>query len=529
MTRETALARTDDERSRPNDIVPILIRRRWYFLAPLFILGLIGYALANVLPLQYKSSAFIIVEQRSVPDKLVEPNVLMTLQKRLDSMTQQILSRTRLQRLIEESSLYASERKYRSMDDIIDMMRKRVAIEPVQPTGRKDDVTGFHVAFSDTNPYIAQRVTSELASLFIEQDASERTAQSQQTTAFLESQLDDARKKLDAAEQQLSDFKMKHLGELPSQQGANVSILTSLEAQLQANTAALDRAEQQRIYLESLQSQQMALRNMVAVAPASPPGAAPDQAGSAPVPSQTTSLALAQATLDDLWRQLHDLSTKFTDKHPDVIRVRKEITEWQAAVNQLKAQPNSNAELASRLKATLAEIETDRRQAVDLRQRIQEVQAHLSQIPVTEQQMAEIERQDENAKAQVDSLLKKKDGSQLATNLEEQQGGEQFRLLDPASLPKHPDARPKVVMAGWALACAIGLGLTFLRELLDKSMHKQGDLEDYPGIAIMARIPTLRQPREDRRRAFRTKIEIAAVTCMVLVSLATGVQTLLQR
>jgi succinoglycan biosynthesis transport protein ExoP len=530
MNSENSFPRSDNEPSRPNEIVPILIRRRWFFLAPLFTVGLLGYALANVLPLLYRSSAFIIVEQQKVPEKYVASNVLMNLQKRLDSMTQQILSRTRLQRFIEDLGLYPNERKHMLMDDVIDLMQKRVSVEVAVPkgptTGRQAEVTGFNIIFSDRNPYVAQRVTNELASLFIEQDARERTSQSQQTTAFLEGQLEEARKELASEEEKVSEYKLKHLGELPSQQESNLRILSSLEVQLQANTAALDRADQQRIYLESLRSQQQTVRSLAAANPATSE-TGPDGVSGAAGPA-STSLTLAEATLADLWRQLHDLTAKFTDKHPDVVRLTKEISDWEATVQRLKTAPMANAEVDSRLKATLAEVETERRESNELRRRIREVQGQLSQIPVREQEMAELTRQYDNAKANFQSLLQKKLGSQLSTNLEERQGGEQFRLLDAASVPKKPEGRQKIVIVGWVLAFAVGAGLTFLREMLDRSVHKQADLEDYQRVPILARIPTLRIEREERRDRFRRRIELTAVACMVLISVASGLQTFLQ-
>src|SRR5215472_7490687 len=204
----------EGEQARPLGVLKVALRRRWSFIAPFFTLGLLGYAAANLLPLPYRSSALIIVEERKVPDQYVLPNVLMTLQKRLDAMTQQILSRTRLQHFIEDIGLYKTERTHNSIDNVIDNMQKRISVELVQPTGqssRQSDWTGFQIFFSDRDPYMAQRVTNELTSLFIEQDSRERTTQSQETTAFLESQVEEARKQLVAEEDKIHKYKLSHL------------------------------------------------------------------------------------------------------------------------------------------------------------------------------------------------------------------------------------------------------------------------------------------------------------------------------
>lgn len=512
-------------------LLPGLIRRRWIFFGPLFTIGLLGYIVSNVVSLQYKSSAFIIVEQRTIPDQYVLPNVLMTLQKRLDAMTQQILSRTRLQRFIEDDNLYQDERKTKSIDDIIDTMQKRISVELVQPTGAKNDVTGFHIYFSDRNPYVAQRVTNELTSLFIEQDARERTTQSQGTTAFLESQLEQARKQLADQEDKMRKYKLAHLGELPDQEQTNVRILTSLDAQLQASTTALDRAEQQRIYLEALQSQQRAF-DTLGTPPLTVGGAASAVTAPGTEPSnqtaQTISFEAARSTLANLYQQLRALSAKFTDQHPEIVRLKKEIADWEATVDRLNKQRAADVEIASRLKSVIAEIQSERRQGTELRARISRVQTQLSQTPVREQEMAELNRSYENAKANVRSLLEKKQSSELASNLEERQGGERFRLLDPATLPKKAEGRTKIVMAGWAVGLVLGAGLVFLLEMLDSTVHKPADLQALEWVPVLARIPKFRTDREQKRRRLRLKFEVVAVAVLVVVALASGTHTYLQ-
>jgi uncharacterized protein involved in exopolysaccharide biosynthesis len=534
----------DNENAPMSEYLRIVWRRRWSFLAPFFALGLLGYAVAQILPLQYKSSSLIIVEQRTIPKEYVVPNVLMTLQKRLDAMTQQILSRTRLQRFIEDFGLYTSERKSNSLDDVIDTMRKRISVQLVQPGSSStstststsqtaktanSDLTGVEVDFSDSNPRIAQRVTNELTSLFIEQDARERTTQSQETTAFFQSQLEEGRKQLAAEEEKMRQYKLAHLGELPAEQQIHLSLLAGLGTQLQASTSALDRAEQQRIDLESKRAQLQMFSSLV-----TPPStdassalangtAAPGEAG-----NPGTSLEAMRATLANLQQQLREASTKFTDKHPEIERLKKEIATTETTVDRLAKERTADLEIDSRLKAVLAEIESERRQNADLRRRIGEVQAQLSQTPIREQEMAELARSYENAKENVKSLLEKKQGSELASNLEEQQGGERFRLLDPATLPKRPEGRLKIVLAGWFLAFVVGAGLVLLRENLDKSIHKTADLESYRHLPVLVRIPEFRSPLDEVRGRRRRWLELAAGTVMVLIALASGADTLLR-
>jgi polysaccharide chain length determinant protein (PEP-CTERM system associated) len=523
------------EEARPTGLLQVVMRRRWYFLGPFFALGLLGYVIANLIPLKYRSSAVIIVEQRKVPDQYVLPNVLMTLQKRLDEMTQQILSRTRLQRFIEDFGLYASERNKKSMDDIIDTMQKRISVELVktptgQAAGKPGDLTGFQITFADPNPYMAQRVTNELTSLFIEQDARERTSQSQATTAFLESQLEQGRKQLAEEEEKLHQYKLSHLGELPDQQQTNLTILGSLQAQLQASSAALDRAEQQRIYFESMRLQQQTLNVASAASsgPSAPAGDSPgDGQASGGIPARI-SLETAQATVADLWKELRELTARYTGRHPEITRLKREIADWEGVVDRLSRERQAMAELNSRLKAVLAEIESERRENANLRRQIKEVQKQLGQTPIREQEMTTLTRLYEGAKANVQSLMQKKQGSELASNLEERQGGERFRLLDPATLPKKPDGRKKIVMAGWGIAAALGAGLVFLLDLLDGTVHKPADMEPYAWLPVLAKIPTLRTPQEEKQLRKKRRLEVAAVTVMAVAAIASGAHTYLQ-
>ena len=522
MTNDRTAPIPDEERSHLGHLLKTLIRRRWFFLGPLFVVGLLGFSVAQLMPVEYRSQAFIIVDQQKVPEQYVTPNVLMTLQRRLDAMTQQILSRTRLQRFIEEFGLYAQQRKKKAMDDLIDLMRKRISIELVQTPGRNEDLTGFRIYFSDEDPYMAQRVTGELTSLFIEQNVRERTQLSMGTTAFLESQLEQARKDLATVEEKVRQYKLQYLGQLPEQQQSNLQILSSLQAQLQANTSALDRAEQQRIYFESMRSQYEAARDL------SRPAETSSSTGS--MAPSSSSLPLAEATLADLWKQLNALSGKFTDRHPEVVRLKKEIADWEVAVQRLRSERMPLAEIDSRLKSIQAEVENGKRESEDLRKRIREVQNRLNMTPVREQELAGVVRQYESARTQYQSLLQKKMGSELASNLEQRQGGEQFRLLDPASLPKRPEpGRLKIIALGWVLGVGLGVVLTALREFADKTVHRESDLESYDSIEVLARIPTLRTANEQGRQKLLRTVEVAALTLVTLVSLGTGAHTFLNR
>jgi uncharacterized protein involved in exopolysaccharide biosynthesis len=335
--------------------------------------------------------------------------------------------------------------------------------------------------------------------------------------------LEQARKDLATVEERVRQYKLQYLGQLPEQQQSNLQILSSLQAQLQANTSALDRAEQQRIYLESMRSQHEAARGL------SRSGEASSSTGSMSSPG-SSSLPLAEATLADLWKQLNALSGKFTDRHPEIVRLKRDIADWETAVQRLRAERMPLVEIDSRLKAVQAEIESGKRESDDLRKRIRELQNRLNMTPVREQELAGVMRQYESARTQYQSLLQKKMGSELASNLEQRQGGEQFRLLDPASLPKRPEpGRLKIIILGWVLGFGVGVALTVMREFTDGTVHKESDLEAHDSIDVLARIPTLRTTNEQGRQKLLRTVEVVALTLVTLVSLGTGAHTFLNR
>ncbi len=180
-------------------------RRHLQFLIPVFLGWVVIWGVSWVLPPRYQSTTLILVEQPTMPRDYVTPNVNDNLQERMQSITQQILSRTRLLRIIDQLSLYANSRSQPSADQKVDRMRKDIGIELVR--GASNQITAFNVSYSSGDPHQAQQATSELTNLFINENLEVRQQQSEDTTKFLESQLDTARKTLADQEDRIRQFK----------------------------------------------------------------------------------------------------------------------------------------------------------------------------------------------------------------------------------------------------------------------------------------------------------------------------------
>jgi polysaccharide biosynthesis transport protein len=499
---------------------------RWYLLTPLFIVGIGAFFVAEFWPVLYRSEALILVEGQKVPEQYVTPNVVSSLQTRLDSMMQKLLSRTRLQRLIEDFNLYPKERARMIMDDVIENMRKNISVEVVQAPGRggAGDVTGFRIAYSAADPKGAQRVTNEITSLFIEESLRSRTQQSLSTTAFFESQLEEARKDLEQQEARLRLYKSRFMGELPEQQQANLQILSSLQAQLYAASGALARAEQQRVYLESLKSQYPRAADGTPVAMGAPKTISPARTA-------------AETQLEQVRREYADAKTRYTDKNPIVVALKEQVEYWKGRISDMdkqaeaaEAAPKSVSKTApvdtdlrlidieSRLKSVITEIASNRKDEESIRERIKDIQSRINLTPAREQELADVTRTYENSRTNYQSLLQKKMQSELASNLEKRQQGEQFRILDPANLPGRAEGRMRVIGLGWALGFALGCGVIALRVVFDPVVHEKDDIALETDIPVIARLPVIPTQQETRRQMVWRIVEVAVVVVLIVAS-----------
>src|SRR5437016_2496502 len=481
----------------------ILRRRRWLILLPFFAGWLAVWMVSWWLPSIYRSETLILVEQPTVPQQFVVPNIAGDLQERLQNITQQILSRTRLLHIIESLNLYAKERQRRTPDEIVERMRKDIEIELVRD--KNNQLTAFNIYYSSRDPQVAQRVTSELSNLFISENLEARQAQSQSTTKFLESELEEARKSLSEQEEKVRVFKDQHLGELPGQMQSNLQILSGLQTQLQTEEEALNHAKQQNVYLESLLGQ---YRNL----PESP------KAGS----NVSMGLPEIDQELQKLRAQLADLTAHYTDRHPDVRKLKEQISRTEKMRDQFAAGLKSKIvdsadgstasdgiplrdagpimELESQLKVNKIEIANRQKAIDDIKSKIPDYQVRLNRSPVMEQQLADLTRGYDQSKANYDSLLKKKNESELATSLELQQQGEHFRVLDPPSLPVKPYSPNRLKLCGIGLAVGLVLAAaaTVGAEMLDDRIYDEKALKKLVQLPVLSEIPKVSTESEQK-------------------------------
>ena len=506
----------------------IVKRRHMSFLIMLLLGWAAIWGASWFLPARYKSVTTILVEQPTMPKSYVEPNVADNLQDRLQSITQQILSRTRLLAIIDKLSLYSNADERLTPDDKVERMRKDIGIELVHNT-QNGTISAFRVTYTASNPRIAQQVTGELTNLFINENLAVQQQQSENTTQFLQNQLAVARSSLADQDAKVRAFQSAHGGSLPSQEASNLQILSGLQSQLQNEQSALNDARQQRVYDQSMIDQYHALQGDTGAANGSPTG-----------------IGGIDQRLESLRAKLAALSPQYTDRYPAVVELKSEIAKLEKTrsellthLNQEPSQKNQKAgkqtedvvavaqsgailQFESQLKSVEMDIANREAAIANLKARINDYQGRLSAEPAVAQQLADLTRGYEQSQANYNDLVKKVSDSQMATSMEQMQQGERFSMIDPPSLPLKPDSPNRLKMCGIGSGVGIALGLlvVFLLELRDDRLYSHREIEKLLPDQVICEIPEILDASEQKRRKFRAILGWATAVVVICVILS---------
>ena len=509
--------------------VDILRRRHLQFLIPLFLGWLLVWGSSWILPPRYKSGTLILVEQPTMPNNLVAPNVNDNLQDRLQSITQQILSRTRLLLIIGKLNLYRDDHRALTPDQKVALMRKDIDIELVRDA-QNQAITAFRVSYSAPDPRQAQQVTSELTNLFIDENTRVREQESEDTTRFMEDQVTSARSSLADQDAKVRAFQAQHEGELPDQEASNLQILSGLQSQLQNEQDALNAATQQRVYHQSLIDQYRALQGTTGTTTGAPTG-----------------LPGIDQRLETLRAKLADLSTRYTDAYPEIQDLKEEIantektrerlianmqrdvsgkqakTDSQSPVVTDPAQDAPFLQLQSQLQSDRLEISNREQAIASLKSRISQYQARLSEEPAVAQQLADLSRGYDQSQKNYNDLLQKESESQMATSMEQMQEGERFTMIDPPSLPIKPDFPNRLKMCGAGLGAGVALGLLIVGglEFFDDRLHSDEQIRKLLPVVVISEIPEIASLDDERNRR-RRLILGWAMTALIVAAIAGG-------
>lgn len=502
-------------------LLEVARRRKWLIILPAIVVAAGAAAVIYYLPNVYRSESLILVVPQRVPETYVRSTVTTRIEDRLQAISQQILSRTRLEQIVQDFNLYPRERANQElMEDIVEKMRsKDILIDIV-----KGDA--FRVSYAADDPRVAMRVTERLASLFIDESYRDREILADGTNEFLATQLDESRRQLVQMENQLEAYKREHNGELPDQTPANLQGLHNTEMALQSITEALNRDRERRIAFERT------VADLV------------EEINTAPAPVDD-----AKAGSDDMAKTLEDelrvaqqsllaVELKLKPNHPDVRRLRRNVEELQKRVEaqrlegSLTSRPSRAVVMdpakKKRLTDARAELENLDRQIqakmaeeARLRGVAGMYQARIETAPIREAELAALMRDYETLNQAYKNLLAKKGESEIAANLEKRQIGEQFKILDPARMPERPASpdRPRLYLIAVAAALLIGFGLAAAAEYFDKTLRTESDVRAALNLSVLATVPNMRGGRGHGRR-FRRNLAMGAGAASVIAACA---------
>lgn len=471
----------------------IVLRRKWLILVSVLVATGVAIVLCVVLPKSYRSTTTVLVESQKIPESYVQSVVGGTIEERLTSIQQVVMSRSLLTQVAEEFHLLNEGISPEEKEGAINAMRRNVKVETVDSSGaRGRSIEAFSISFAHEDPMIAMRVTERFASQFIEQNLKIREQLVEGASDFLEQELRLSKEKLEAQETLISEFKTKNIGELPQQMEANLRSLDRIQLELNATSEGIQNVSSRLSAIEKQINEYKVTGRTTSTGDANQSGA-----------GRADPLIVRLAELE---RSLAALkAADYKDTYPDVVSTRQEIEavkgqlaeKYGVAKEEVKQGASSGFDPV--MKELLWQRETARIELEGLKEREHRLVAQKKQFegrvertPAHEQDLMILVRDYENTQKNYQALLEKKLNARVAENLEKRQKGEQFRIIDPANLPVVPEKpnRPLILLGGFALGCVLGFGSAFGLELLRPAFRRPEEAEGLLGLPILAAIPS---------------------------------------
>lgn len=497
---------------KPEVIISIILKRRWLIIVPFFIALVVGIYLSFTLPKKYEASTMIMVEAQKVPEDYVQSIVSEDITSRLNTIQEQVMSRTNIERIIDAYHLFEGP-EYENMffEDKVQRIRDDIGVNVGNSSKRNEEISTFSISYKGEEPENVKNIADALAGYVINRDLEDREATATNTSTFLEEQLASLEKELDKKDRELQEFQQKYEGELPGQYEANLSGLERSRAELLDQQQALRETNNALAALEQqiAESQKNAVANM-----------AGDNEG------ETTDLATLRAQLEAL--RAHG----YKEKHPSVIQLENTIRKLEEQAENIEnesgdsqstgsgivtsgltaAQENQLTTLELQKKNLEAEIEDLEKEVALFRKRIENT-------PKRQAELLSIQRNYDIIKNSYDTYYNKSIEAGISTDMVKKQKGEQYKIIDSARLPEKPISpdMKKLFMLAVAAGLGIGGGLTFLLEFMNKSFKTSDDAESFLGFPVLATIPSLQAPKDRVMSRINNILSIASVLISFLL------------
>jgi polysaccharide chain length determinant protein (PEP-CTERM system associated) len=506
--------------SEVNKYLDIARRRKYWFIIPFMTTILAGLGYLLTVPKIYEAKTLILVQPQSVPTDFVRSITTEGITGRLRTITQEVTSRTNLEKIIRDYRLIEESEKSVGLDSMVESVRGRIKINVGGGGRRGGEANIFSISFRGEDPEQVMQVANALASNFISQNLEIRESQVLGTTAFLSDEVESVRKRLAEKEEELKEYRGRHMGGLPEQLGANLTMLQRLQSQLEQLNGNLREAENRRITVEQTLD---------------------DYRKGSQVATQTGAGQDREIKdVAELKRQLGSLEARYTEQHPDVIRIRRLIERIEMAEFERSAARQDEASSLSRTEQKLLlQIKDLGEEIADIRSEISKVrgqigvyQNRIENTPQRETELIELNRDYGNLKNLYNSLLGRKLEADITMSMEIKQKGEQFRIIDPAKVPTYPvePDMKRILLIVLALSFGLGGGLTYFREMMDTSYKAPEEIENELDMKILVSIPyryTDRELRNQKTREVFKAVSVGvgfAVCAVAIVTLTKGLE-----
>jgi len=503
----------DERQIAPGDYLDILKRRKWSLILPFLIITMVAGVVAVMLPSIYLSQATILIEEQEIPQDFVMTTVTSYAEQRMQQLNQRIMSFSRLVEIIDRFSLYSELKDKKTTEEIVAKMKKDTSMMPVSAeiidrrTGKPATATiAFTLSYEGEVPAKVQQVANVITSFYLSENLQVRERQAQETSEFLESELDKIRTELAQLDSRIAGFKQQHLNELPEMLPANVRSLDDMKRSLEVAKERLSSLREREQYLGT------------------------SLVGIKPHIEDLDQKVTTRNRLDELKVQLVHLTKRFSEEYPDVKKTRAEIAELEQQLEEeeankevKKGSPDNPTyiSVSSSLVNARAEIALLQNQIAELNLSIAEYERRIAATPRVEEEYSALVMARNSTLLKYNDLMAKHMEARVAQGLEKEQKGERFTLIEPPRLPEKPfkPNRLAIMLIGVVLGIGAGVGWAALREFSDDAVRSAGHLAYATKFPVLAGIPEIHTP-EDIARQRRKRIMIAAGTaCAIVVAL----------
>ncbi len=533
------------------DYVDVLRRHKSWILGPLFAGIVIATVVAFLWPDTYVSLAVVRVTSAKVPERYVQSGLNQMLNERINTIQQQVLSRTTLINIIQTLDLYDRDRRRLPMEDVVDRMRSKDIVfgHVTTAQGQASRAGAFPVTFKYEDRYKAQRVTKEIVSRLITENTRDQLGMTQNTTEFLTEEVAKAKTRLDQIEQSLTTFRMKNAGRLPDERSMNFSALQSVENRISTLNTGIQRINQEKLMLESQIRLQREQYNQAVAAATAMSNAPVGEAAKTRVANER--LVALEREIQGAEQVLVQLRELYKESYPDVQRVKGNLENLKrqkadltkreeesakaeaAATPAVKAAPSrpfvqtkdmqamqiTLRQMETLVQAKVTEVQDYVTELARLNAQVRDFQGRIGSTPMADQEFLSLSRDYDSAKQEYQQMLAKQSDAKRGQEVERRNQGEMLELLDDASLPSEPTEpkRGMIIGAGAALGLMLGVILVGGREMKDTTLKNLKDVRAYTQLTVLGSIPLLEEDLVVKRRkrltllAWSTAILIGAM------------------